>query len=70
MAAYQELYQTGELAERIEQVRATLQNCELCPRRCRINRLQGETGTCRTASEAVVSSYGPHHGEEAPLVGL
>lgn len=69
MAAYQELYQSGELQERIERARAILECCELCPRRCRVNRLRGETGICRTASDAVVSSHGPHFGEEAPLVG-
>ena len=69
MAAYQELYQSGELEARIERARAILECCELCPRRCRVNRLQGETGICRTANEAAVSSYGPHFGEEAPLVG-
>ena len=69
MAAYQELYHSGELEARIERARAILECCELCPRRCRVNRLKGETGVCRTANEAAVSSYGPHFGEEAPLVG-
>jgi len=69
VAAYEKLYQSGELNERIERARAILECCELCPRRCRVNRLQGETGICRTANEAAVSSYGPHFGEEAPLVG-
>ncbi|MFQ5925032.1 MAG: radical SAM protein [Dehalococcoidia bacterium] len=70
MAAYQRLYRTGELAERVDRARAILRNCELCPRRCRVNRLGGETGMCRTADVAVVSSCGPHFGEEAPLVGI
>ena len=69
MAAYQEIYQSGELEERVERARAILECCELCPRRCRVNRLQGETGICRTANEVAVSSCGPHFGEEAPLVG-
>jgi len=69
VAAYQELYHSGELEARIERARAILECCELCPRRCRVNRLKGETGVCRTANEAAVSSYGPHFGEEAPLVG-
>jgi len=69
MASYQKLYQTGELKDRVERARAILESCELCPRCCRANRLQGETGMCRTGAEAVVSSYGPHFGEEAPLVG-
>ena len=69
MAAYQKLYHSGELKERVERARAILECCELCPRCCCVNRLRGETGMCRTASEAVVSSDGPHFGEEAPLVG-
>jgi len=31
--------------------------------------LAGESGQCRVTSEVMVSSYGPHMGEEAPLVG-
>ena len=34
-----------------------------------MNRLKGELGQCRTGECAVVSSFGPHFGEEAPLVG-
>jgi len=70
MAAYRELYRSGELEERVERAWAMLRSCELCPRRCQVDRLKGETGMCRTGSEAMVSSYGPHFGEEAPLVGL
>jgi putative pyruvate formate lyase activating enzyme len=43
--------------------------CHLCPRCCGVDRLAGESGECRTTSRALVSSYGPHFGEEAPLVG-
>ena len=70
MAAYQELYVSGQLGERVARARAVLSDCQLCPRRCRVDRLHGKTGTCRTAAESSVSSYGPHFGEEAPLVGL
>ncbi|MGB2798728.1 MAG: radical SAM protein [Dehalococcoidia bacterium] len=69
MASYQALYRSGELEERVERARAILKSCELCPRCCQVNRLDGEKGVCRTASQAVVSSCGPHFGEEAPLVG-
>jgi len=41
----------------------------LCPRQCGVNRLAGETGKCHITQQVVVSSYGPHFGEEAPLVG-
>ena len=69
MAAYIELYHSGKLAERVEAAKALLQNCQVCPRHCDINRLAGETGKCNTARLPAVSSYGPHFGEEAPLVG-
>jgi len=69
MAAYLELYHSGKLAERIEAAKALLQNCQVCPQHCGVNRLADEMGKCRTARLAVVSSYGPHFGEEAPLVG-
>ena len=41
----------------------------MCPRRCGVNRLAGESGECQVSTQVVVSSYGPHFGEEAPLVG-
>ena len=70
MAVYQELYRSGELRERVGRARDILKDCQLCPRRCRADRLSGERGMCRVTSEAMVSSYGPHFGEEAPLVGI
>ena len=69
MAAYLELYYSGKLAQRAEAARDLLQNCQVCPHHCGINRLASETGKCHTARLAAVSSYGPHFGEEAPLVG-
>jgi putative pyruvate formate lyase activating enzyme len=69
MAAYLELYHSGKLAERVEAARALLMNCQVCPHNCGINRLADETGKCHTGKFAIVSSYGPHFGEEAPLVG-
>lgn len=68
-ATYLKLYYTGELKERIEKAKSLLESCFVCPRHCRVNRLKGEKGKCRVAGEAMVSSYGPHFGEEAPLVG-
>jgi len=46
-----------------------LEECRVCPRQCGVNRLAGESGKCHITSQVVVSSYGPHFGEEAPLVG-
>ena len=46
-----------------------LEQCYLCPRQCGINRLAGESGKCHITSQVIVTSYDPHFGEEAPLVG-
>jgi len=46
-----------------------LKECCVCPRHCGVNRLAGESGKCRITDQVIVSSYGPHFGEEAPLVG-
>lgn len=69
MPSYLELYRSGELEDRAARARAMLEDCQLCPHRCRVNRIQGKTGQCRTAAQAIVSSYSPHFGEEKPLVG-
>lgn len=66
---YLRLHQSGELKIRADAVYARLKSCELCPRRCRVNRLNGEQGICRTGPRPIISSYNPHFGEEAPLVG-
>jgi len=68
-SAYLRLHQKGELAERADKAVLRLSRCTLCPRRCKVNRLQEEKGYCRTGRLAVVASYCPHFGEEAPLVG-
>ena len=46
-----------------------LEKCELCPRRCRVNRLKGERGYCGVGDEILIAHYGPHHGEEPPISG-
>jgi putative pyruvate formate lyase activating enzyme len=53
----------------VEQAREILRECRLCPRECRVDRLAGQKGKCQVTREVMVSSYGPHFGEEAPLVG-
>ena len=50
--------------------RDILRRCVLCPRMCRVDRLAGELGYCRTGPGPVISSAGPHFGEEPPLVGV
>jgi putative pyruvate formate lyase activating enzyme len=69
LPSYIHLHETGELAGRIEAVRAILRDCTLCPRHCHVNRLEGERGVCRVGRLPMVSSSAPHFGEERPLVG-
>lgn len=69
MAAYLQLYRNGKLRERINAAVSLLKSCSVCPRNCSVNRLNDEFGGCKTTREAMVSSYGPHFGEESPLVG-
>jgi len=67
--SYLKLYREGVLQERARQAVERLRECRLCPRECRVNRLEGEQGVCKTRRKATVSSFGPHYGEESPLVG-
>ena len=67
--SYIELHEQGLLEERIRSAQAMMTACRVCPRACEVNRLQGETGVCRTGAKAMVSSFGAHFGEEDPLVG-
>ncbi len=66
---YIRLYKSGELARRVEAVRDILTDCTLCPWHCHVNRIAGERGVCRVGALPMVASYGPHFGEERPLVG-
>ena len=67
--AYLELHQRGELEQRAKGAERLLEACRVCPRECLAQRLQGETGICGVGDQAMVASYGPHFGEERPLVG-
>lgn len=67
--AYIQTFRTGKLTGKIETAKNILMDCALCPRQCRVNRTAGEKGICRTGEKAMVSSFSPHFGEEAPLVG-
>jgi len=66
---YIDTLKSGLLQKKIQQATEILQHCQLCPRKCRVNRLNGEKGICRTTDQAVVYGYHAHFGEEAPLVG-
>lgn len=67
--AYLETFKKGLLREKIKQAFEILNCCTLCPRLCGADRISGELGICKTGKYARVSSFNPHFGEEAPLVG-
>jgi putative pyruvate formate lyase activating enzyme len=68
--AYLKLHKTGELKKRAETLWAIMESCQLCPRKCGVNRLEGKSGFCHApGATLVVASFHPHFGEERPLVG-
>jgi putative pyruvate formate lyase activating enzyme len=67
--SYINLHKTGDLQKRISVLTDMLKECRLCPRACKVNRLQGELGFCRAGDTLILSSAFAHFGEEAPLVG-
>ncbi|MCJ7443760.1 MAG: radical SAM protein [Methanotrichaceae archaeon] len=60
---------TKVLNEKANDLIASLENCQICPRNCGVNRLRNERGFCHMGRKAKVYSYSPHFGEEGQLVG-
>ena len=67
--SYLQLYRSNELSARAERARALLSPCRVCPRGCKVDRLADEKGECQVGGYALVSSHGPHFGEEPVLRG-
>lgn len=66
---YTDLHSSGELRRRAEELKKYAERCNLCPRECGAMRLKGERGECGAGDRIEISGYGPHFGEEPPLVG-
>lgn len=47
------------LPDGVRNAEAILQKCELCPRKCHVNRTAEERGFCRTGDKPFVSSRAP-----------
>lgn len=67
--AYLRSYEEGRLKEIVERALASLESCAVCPRDCRVNRLEDRYGVCKSGRCARVSSFFPHFGEEDVLRG-
>jgi putative pyruvate formate lyase activating enzyme len=66
---YISLYKSGELERRAKALEARLASCDICPRKCGVNRLKGELGFCHSAFLPIVSTVCAHHGEEPVISG-
>ncbi|HVP58874.1 MAG TPA: radical SAM protein [bacterium] len=48
---------------------SNLEACNLCPRKCGVNRRAGQLGACRAGAQPKVASHCIHVGEEPPISG-
>lgn len=67
---YLKTHREGLLQDKIAETQRLLTSCSVCPRICKVNRVEGERGFCRAGFLPRVSSFSPHFGEEQPLVGF
>ncbi|MGI9951608.1 radical SAM protein [Moorellaceae bacterium AZ2] len=66
---YRNYLEKGRLKELAAELLERLKDCTVCPHHCHVNRQKGELGFCRAGWEVELGGYGPHFGEEPPLVG-
>jgi putative pyruvate formate lyase activating enzyme len=59
----------SDIKERTQQAYDLLKNCRVCPRKCGVDRSNGQKGICRAGKNPQVSSYNVHFGEEPPISG-
>lgn len=58
-----------EIRGKVRAAGEILKSCILCPHECKVDRTSGKTGICKVGDKPYVNSWGPHFGEERPLVG-
>ena len=46
-----------------------LKQCEICPHRCKINRLEGKIGRCKSGDKIKIALYSTHNFEEPCISG-
>lgn len=67
--SYADLHASGELRRRADEALSWLAHCVVCPHGCGTDRRREPGAFCRAGARARVASFGPHFGEEPPLVG-
>ncbi|MFC1981358.1 radical SAM protein [Chloroflexota bacterium] len=66
---YIALYRSSELERRAERLEARLSSCDICPKKCGVNRLENAPAFCHSARLPIVSSVCAHFGEEPAIAG-
>lgn len=66
---YLETYRNGALHTKLNEAMELLRSCQVCPRNCKVDRLENQAGLCRTGRLARVASAFAHFGEEDCLRG-
>ena len=46
-----------------------LEKCEICPRKCKVNRNTGKIGNCNASNEIEIALVSMHHFEEPCISG-
>lgn len=67
--AYVKTYEDGRLRAKVEEAIEALRSCTLCPRDCKVNRLEHRFAVCKVGRYARVASFFHHFGEEDVLRG-
>lgn len=67
--AYLRTYEEGHLQQKVDEALEALRCCTLCPRNCRVNRLEDKFAVCKVGRFARVSAAFHHFGEEDVLRG-
>jgi len=68
-SGYLNLLRHGELSRRAEALDAGLSCCNLCPRACGVDRINGKAGYCGIGKFPKVAAVNLHHWEEPPISG-
>ena len=68
VSSYQGLWRQANLKKRKLHGKG-LRCCSLCGHECGVDRLSARPGYARADDTVLISSWGPHFGEEPPLVG-
>jgi len=68
--SYLKSSKSGKLKIVTDQLFSRLESCDICPRSCKVNRLENKVGFCKTARLPKIYSFMCHHGEEPPVSGV